>query len=48
MSEQLKNVKDFGAIGDGVTDDWAANPIGGGSTHAKVRWNGSNWSVIGK
>lgn len=35
-------------VSDSNVSTWGANPIGGGSTHAKVRWNGSNWTVMGK
>lgn len=37
-------------VSDANTAVWGANPIGGGSSHAKVRWgsNGTNWTVVGK
>lgn len=35
-------------VSDSDVSTWGGNPVGGGSTHAKVRWNGSNWTVIGK
>lgn len=35
-------------VSDADTATWGGNPVGGGSTHAKVRWNGSNWTVMGK
>lgn len=35
-------------VSDGDVSAWGANPVGGGSTHAKVRWNGSTWTVVGK
>lgn len=36
-------------VSDASTNTWSSNPIGGGSTPAKVRWQGAatNWSVIG-
>jgi hypothetical protein len=35
-------------VSDASTSTWGASSVGGGSVHAKVRWNGSNWIVIGK
>lgn len=35
-------------VSDSDVSTWGGNPVGGGSTHAKVRWNGTNWSVGGK
>lgn len=35
-------------VSDSDVSTWGSNPVGGGSTHAKVRWSGSNWSLIGK
>lgn len=36
-------------VSDSDASAWGANPTAaGGSTHAKVRWNGRNWTVIGK
>lgn len=37
-------------VSDATTSTWASNPVGGGSTHAKVRWGtdaATNWSVAG-
>lgn len=37
-------------VSDADVSTWGGNPIGGGSTHAKVRWNDSatEWTVVGK
>lgn len=36
-------------ITDSTTSTWGANvTTGGGSTRVLVRWNGSNWTVVGK
>lgn len=35
-------------VSDSDVSSWGGNPVGGGVTHAKVRWNGSDWSVVGK
>jgi hypothetical protein len=36
-------------ITDSTTATWGANvTTGGGSTRVLVRWNGSNWTVVGK
>jgi len=35
-------------VSDASMAAWGAKPIGGGSTHAKVRWNGSSWTIMGK
>jgi hypothetical protein len=35
-------------VSDANTATWGANPLGGGSNHAKVRWNGTKWTVMGK
>jgi hypothetical protein len=35
-------------VSDANSATWGANPVGGGSTHAKVRWSGTNWVVVGK
>jgi hypothetical protein len=35
-------------VSDASMAIWGAMPTGGGSTHAKVRWNGSSWTVMGK
>lgn len=34
-------------VNDASTATWGSNPVGGGSTHDKVRWSGTNWSVVG-
>ena len=36
-------------VSDANTATWGAIPVGGGSTHAKVRWQGAptNWTVVG-
>lgn len=34
-------------VSDANSATWGANPLGGGSNRAKVRWNGSNWAVVG-
>ncbi len=36
-------------ITDSTTTTWGANvTIGGGGNHVKVRYNGTNWTVVGK
>jgi hypothetical protein len=36
-------------ISDSLTATWGANvTTGGGSNHVAIRWNGTNWTVIGK
>ena len=36
-------------VSDSDASAWGANPTsGGGTIHAKVRWNGRNWTVVGK
>lgn len=35
-------------VSDSNSSTWGAVPAGGGSTHAKVRWNGSSLTVMGK
>lgn len=35
-------------VNDANTTTFGAIPFGGGSGHAKVRWNGQNWTVMGK
>ena len=37
-------------VSDASTATWGALPVGGGSTHAKVRWGNSDraWTVVGK
>jgi Pectate lyase superfamily protein len=34
-------------VSDSDVSSWGGSPIGGGSTHAKVRYNGTNWTVMG-
>jgi Pectate lyase superfamily protein len=35
-------------VSDSNVSSWGGNPVGGGSTHAQVRFNGSDWTVVGK
>jgi hypothetical protein len=35
-------------VSDSSVNTWGSTVAGGGSTHTKVRWNGSNWTVMGK
>lgn len=37
-------------VSDANSATWGANPVGGGSTHAKVRWgdDGTDWTLVGK
>jgi hypothetical protein len=35
-------------VSDANVSTWGNATVGGGSTHAKVRWTGSNWSIVGK
>ncbi len=35
-------------VSDSNSSTWGATAGGSGSTHAKVRWNGSAWTVVGK
>lgn len=35
-------------ISDSNTVVWGANAAGSGSNHVQVRWNGTNWTVVGK
>jgi hypothetical protein len=34
-------------VNDSSVNTWGAVALPGGSTHAKVRWSGSNWTVVG-
>ena len=34
-------------ISDCNTATWGAVATGGGTTSAKIRWNGTNWTVLG-
>lgn len=36
------------SITDSNTATWGATAAGGGSNHVKVRYNGTNWTVVGK
>ena len=35
-------------ITDCSTTTWGATASGGGSNHVRVRYNGTNWTVVGK
>lgn len=35
-------------VTDCVTTTWGAEALGGGSTHGKVRYDGTNWTLVGK
>jgi hypothetical protein len=35
-------------VSDSNTATWGANISGSGSNHVQGRWNGSNWTVVGK
>lgn len=35
-------------VSDSNVSTWGDTATGSGSTHAKVRWNGANWTVVGK
>lgn len=35
-------------VSDSDVSSWGGSPVGGGSTHAKVRYSGANWTVMGK
>lgn len=35
-------------VSDSNSSTWGATPAGSGSTHAKLRYNGSAWTVVGK
>lgn len=41
-------VGDTANISDSNTATWGANVAAGGSNHILARWNGSNWTVVGK
>lgn len=36
------------SVSDSNSSTWGATAAGSGSTHAKVRWDGTNWKVVGK
>lgn len=38
----------IGCITDGSTNVWGAAVIGGGANNVEVRYNGANWTVVGK
>jgi hypothetical protein len=35
-------------VTDSNTDVWGATVAGGGALNVKVRYNGTNWTVVGK
>lgn len=35
-------------VSDSNANTWGATVAGSGSNHVQVRWNGSNWTVVGK
>jgi hypothetical protein len=43
-----KAIGDIANVSDSNTATWGANAAGGGSNHVLVRWNGTNWTVVGK
>lgn len=47
-ASQLAYEGDSYNVNNCVSGTWGAIALGAGSVHAKVRWNGSNWTVVGK
>jgi hypothetical protein len=41
-------IGDLANINNSNTTTWGANAAGGGTDHVLVRWNGTNWTVVGK